>query len=183
MRFNDPQRVQAYKANGEFPSIHSPLVSCVVEHVIGRRGLDLCCSHGLLGEQLLTKHGFQMIGVDGDASAVELARANGVKMPIHHIKLDAQTLPLVYQLIRANKIEVLIARRCFPELFGDDLELGGEFFGEIRAAGIKEIALEGRVQTPKATNRLSSVWAEIRLAQLHYEVSAKDGNCAILRVL
>ena len=183
MRFNSKEHIQTYVDTGKFPAIHSPLVSLAVEHLSGRRGLDLCCSHGLLGEQLHKRHGFYMLGVDGDAKSVALAKDNSITMDIYHIKLKAETFPVIFKLIEEKMLDVLIARRCFPELFGDNLQLGDTFFGEIKKCGIKEIAVEGRVQTLKATNALASIDAEIALASKYFTVKIRQGNTAILQAI
>lgn len=182
MRFNSKEHIQTYVDTGKFPAIHSPLVSLAVEHLNGRRGLDLCCSHGLLGEQLHKRHGFYMVGVDADAKSVALAKDNSITMDIYQIKLKAETFPVIFKLIQEKMLDVLIARRCFPELFGENLQLGKSFFAELSKSGVKEIALEGRVQTLKATNPLASLDGEIALAINYYSVKIRQGNTAILQL-
>jgi hypothetical protein len=75
----------------------------------------------------------------------------------------------------------MLARRCLPELFGDDLPLGRDFAAAIHGAGIKEIFLEGRVVTQGAVNVLKSVADEVDLLSGHYHEVKRIGAVSYLK--
>lgn len=182
MRFDAQEHIDRWYTQGHYPAIHSPVVKMAVNELRGVRGVDVCCSHGLLGAQLFKNHGLNMIGVDGDHKAIMLARERGIPMPIHEMKINRATAKEFFVECVMHGAQFLIMRRCAPELFGDDLDFGREFFSTAESVGIKEIVLEGRVRTPKATNKLATVEAEIALAQPFFRVFAAEGNVAYLRV-
>ena len=180
MRFNAPEYIADYSKTGIFPAIHKNIVDMALNHVQGRSGLDLCCSHGLLGQQLANRGGYSMAGVDGDKRAVELANLY-IDMPVYHIKVDRNSMDKIHNTLYVRDITFIVARRCLPELFGDDLEWGIEFFAAMREYGIRELVLEGRVATKNAVNPLHSLNAEIDLVSDSYTVYQQTGNVAYLR--
>lgn len=181
MRFDSQEHIDKWYRLGHYPAIHTPVVKMAAEQLVGVRGVDVCCSHGLLGTQLQKNHGLNMIGVDGDRKAITLAREHGIPMPISEMKITPATVRAFFAECAAHNAQFLIMRRCAPELFGDNLEFGREFFGMAALWGIKEIILEGRVRTPKATNKLSCLEAEITLTHPVFQVYKTTGNVAYLR--
>ena len=152
-----------------------------IAHVKGRKGIDLCCSHGLLGQQLVERGNFQMVGVDGDKKAVKLAHEHKMLMDVFHLAVKKETMAVFIDLIKSQNCTFLIARRCLPELFGNDMEFGIEFFHQMREIGITEVMLEGRVATKNAVNPLFSLNAEIDLISQDYTPWQQANNVAYLR--
>jgi hypothetical protein len=183
MRFDSQEHIDKWYRQGHYPAIHAPVVSMAVAELRGVRGVDVCCSHGLLGTQLLKNNGLNMLGVDGDRKAITLAREHGIPMPIHEMKITRATMKEFFVECVMHGAQFLIMRRCAPELFGDDLEFGREFFSTAQSVGIQEIVLEGRVRTPRATNKLSCLEAEIELTCPLYQVHKTTGNVAYLRAV
>lgn len=183
MRFNAPEYINEYAVNGQFPKIHRNIVDMAVAHVKGRKGLDLCCSHGLLGQQLMQRGNFQMFGVDGDKKAVQLAHEHKIWMDVFHLVIGKNTMEVLTNLVKSQDCSFLVARRCLPELFGNDMEFGIDFFHQMREIGIKEVVLEGRVATKKAVNPLFSINAEIDLISQDYKLWQQEGNVAYLRAI
>lgn len=181
MRFNDSAYVNAYIELGVFPSIHKSIISTAIEHVKGKRGIDLCCSHGLLGQQMML-HGFFMMGVDGDKTAVKLAKEHKIAMPITLTPITRKTLQRVSKKFLDFHADFIVARRCLPELFGNDLAFADIFFTQMKSIGIKELVIQGRVKTAKAVNPLSSIDAEIALVSPHYKLQHKNGDIAYLNL-
>jgi len=180
MRFNSPAHLNLWEETGQFPAIHANVVAIAKIKLANYRGIDLCCSHGLLGTQLV-EQGFDMLGIDGDNTAITASRVAGVSMPIHKLKVTKKTFEEVKSVIAMHKTEFIVARRCLPELFGEDLEFGQYFFKTMRELWVHEIILEGRVKTPNATNHLSSIEREIELLSPYYSLHTKQGNVAYLR--
>jgi hypothetical protein len=181
MRFNSIEYLFAYRKTGIFPAIHKNIASMALDHVQGRSGLDLCCSHGLLGQQLANRGGYVMAGIDSDFKAVDLAQIY-VDMPVYQIRVDRNNLDKIRNTLYVRDITFIVARRCLPELFGDDLEWGIDFFAAMREYGVRELVLEGRVKTKNATNALHSLEAEIDLVSDSYTPYQQTGNVAYLRV-
>jgi hypothetical protein len=181
MRFNSIEYIFAYSKTGIFPAIHKNIANMALDHVQGRSGLDLCCSYGLLGQQLANRGGYVMAGIDSNFKAVDLAQIY-VDMPVYQIRVDRNNLDKIRNTVYVRDITFIVARRCLPELFGDDLEWGIDFFAAMREYGVRELVLEGRVKTKNATNALHSLEAEIDLVSDSYTPYQQTGNVAYLRV-
>jgi hypothetical protein len=181
MRFDAQEYIDNWYQKGHYPAIHSAVVGMARSMLIGNRGVDVCCSHGLLGTQLAKNYGFHMLGVDGDAKAIDLALNRGIPMHIHPMKVTRETMSEFFKVAEAHGATFFIMRRCAPELFGDDLPFGRKFFATAAKQGIKEIILEGRVKTSRATNALATLDAEIQLAQDSYRLHTVNGNVAYLQ--
>ena len=183
MRFNAPEYINEFTATGQFPKIHRNIVDMAIAHVKGKKGVDLCCSHGLLGQQLMQRGNFQMIGVDGDKKAVQLAHENKIWMDVFHLAIKKETMEVLTNLVKSQNCTFLVARRCLPELFGNDMEFGIDFFHQMRQIGITEVMLEGRVATKNAVNPLFSLNAEIDLISQNYTPWQQANNVAYLRAI
>ena len=178
-RFNDPSYLDDWRATGRFPKIHDAITAAIVRYDAGRRGIDLCCSTGLLAERLQLS-GFTVVGVDRDGTALDRARSAGVKAELMQLHLNRAGLATLLRFATERELTSLYARRCLPELFGDDLALGQWFFKEAAAAGITRLFLQGRNPTANAKNRLSSIAAEISLASGSFDLTWSAGQIAHL---
>jgi hypothetical protein len=161
MRFNSVEHLEHWKKTGQFPAIHNDIFFAVMNWGNSDKYLDLCCSFGLLGERVRKKMpGVDVYGVDADATAIQQAQDAGITMSITHMKITAETLPELVDFIREQGISGILARRAFPELFGDDLALGRHFGRQLRSVGVHEVFLEGRAPTKNAVNALSNLEQE-----------------------
>lgn len=179
-RFNDPRYLEDWQATGRFPAIHDAIAAAILRHDEGKAGVDLCCSTGLLAERLRV-NGFTVVGVDRDATALERSRAAGIQAELLRLHLDSDGLAKMLQYVKEKGLTSLYARRCLPELFGDNLPLGKWFFKEAAAAGITRVFLQGRNPTANAKNRLSSISAEIALASSSFDLTWSAGQVAYLQ--
>jgi SAM-dependent methyltransferase len=177
MRFDDEAHIAAWERNRTYPAIHRPMCETVVNFACGVRFLDLCCSHGLIG-QFLADQGFAVVGVDGSARAIARAEAAGIAIPLVHIRITRETAGAVMDLIADHRLTGIVARRTLPELFDRDLEFGRDFFRQAHAAGIHEVFLEGRIATRKATSALASIDAEVHLLQPTFAQARRWRNVA-----
>lgn len=183
MRFNDTSHLVHYVETGQFPAIHKKIAEMAINNVEGLSGLDLCCSHGLLGEQLITHGHYQMIGIDSDRKAKQAHDACNLKMNVIGAKIDHNFLGVLQALIYTNNIDFIVARRCLPELFGNNLDFGRKFFYLMREVGVKELVLEGRVATKKAVNALNGILLELALVNDSYQLQKINGSIAYLRAI
>lgn len=183
MRYDATEYLEAWQETGKFPRIHDAMASAFAAFATRDRLLDLCCCHGLLGARLSVQPpGLEcVVGVDADLAAIERGRAAGVPIELHHMRITLETLKDLASLIDARKIDVLVARRAMPELWGQDTHEGIEFSRTMAAAGIREIFLEGRVKSARATNALASIDDEIGLFAHEYAVAKRHGAVAYLR--
>lgn len=181
MRFNSTEYLEKWEKTGQYPKIHNDIAFLFEQYSKGNRVLDLCCSSGLLGERLHRKLGVHAVGIDGDRIAIEKALKFGVSMQIHHLKIKRQSLKDVVQIIENDRLNTIIARRCVPELFADDIEFGYEFAHQMKNIGIKEIFLEGRAKTKSSNNKLNSLNKEVAVFSEYYKLVKTHKNTAYLR--
>lgn len=184
MRFDSEEYLEAWaKSEGfQYPVIHDNMYAAAIRHDKYRRGLDLCCSSGLLGTRLMDA-GFAMVGVDADKDAVGLATKYKIPMLIHLAKVsDTHGVDAVADIVAVNKLKTIYARRCFPELFGENTELEDLFFPAMIKAGIRMVIFEGRVRTVRATNRLSSVQKEAEMLGKFFDDVQLYGQVGVARL-
>lgn len=184
MRFDSEEYLEAWaKSEGfQYPAIHDSMYAAAIRHDKYRRGLDLCCSSGLLGTRLMDA-GFTMVGVDADKDAAGLAIYYKIPMPIHLTKIsDMHGVDVVADLVKVNKLKTIYARRCFPELFGEDTALENLFFPAMIKAGIRMVIFEGRVRTVRATNRLSSAQKEADMLGKFFDDVQLYGQVGVARL-
>lgn len=164
MRYDSQDHLTAWIEHRTFPKIHDAIAEMAIAEMQGSRVLDLGCSYGLLGGRLVKQAGARFaVGVDLDERAMTLASVAGVPVEFRKLAITAATLPAMLDLVREYRLDVLVARRILPELFGDDLPLGVAFAEQLASAGIREVFLEGRVETLKAVNVLCSIEQEVAL--------------------
>jgi hypothetical protein len=168
-RFNSPELLLTWARCRRFPAIHDNMAAAALSYVRGTRILDLGCSFGLLGARIAKDMGgVTAIGVEADAGVISAAEAAGVPMVFHNIKITAETLPQLETVIRCHGIDIIIARRIMPELFGSDPEMGRRFAAMAAAAGVGEMLIEGRVLSERSTNALASIGAEVEMLSGSY---------------
>lgn len=183
MRFNSPELLEAWQATGEWPAIHNAMSEMAITYVTGRRLLDLGCSYGLLGARITAENAMEPgIGVDASSDAIAAGKAARVPLDLKFMRVlprRSDWLDLM-AIIRDNGVDVVIARRVFPELFGEHVDEMSAFGEELRRAGIKELLVQGRVETAQATNRLHSVVQEYRELANSFRDVAVRGSVAYL---
>lgn len=174
MKFDDQKHLETWKRSRKYPLIHDPIAGMILARDVHRRGLDLCCSTGLLGQRL-SDAGWHVWGVDGDNDAIARAKAAGITMPILAVHLDRSGLRQVIEEIDEREIRSVYARRCLPELFGHDLQLGRWFLRQLVEVGILDLFLQGRAERTNSVNRLSSIDDEIELASSAFDLAHEEG--------
>lgn len=181
MRFNSVEYLQAWASGKRFPAIHDDIASAAEQFMIGNRVLDLCCSYGLLGERLKKTVAGYAVGIDADGEAIAKAKAAGISIDLYQLKVTPESFTDLVQILQSCRVNAVVARRCLPELFGENLDFGRQFFAELRRVGVKEVLIEGRVKTKNATNALSSIEDEISLASESFALARRYKNVAYLR--
>ena len=173
VRFNSPSYLDAWKQRGEWPVIHNPMADFAAAQMRGQSLLDLGCAFGLLGARISKEAGgIPCVGVERDPVTITAATEAGVPIKFAAMKVTRETLTELIAVIATHKVDTIIARRILPELWGEDLEGGKAFASVIAATGVREVFLEGRIESERATNPLRSVNEEVALLSGPYrEVS------------
>ena len=184
MRFDDQNHLAEWRANKTFPRIHDAMAAATIANMTGSRVLDLGCSFGLLGARVFKENGLttHAVGIEADEAVVRMAEVAGVPVDFYALTVSRETCDAVITIVAENRIDVVLARRVFPELFGDDLEFGREFVALLGGVGVKELFIEGRVPTPRATNALSSIDQEVELVSGYFREVKRTGAVSYQRV-
>ncbi len=180
MRFDDPGHLEAWRRTGRFPEIHDGIFALIDEAARGTRFLDLCCNAGLLGERIRRQvpDAF-VIGVDASEAAIQAGTAAGVGFERRMMRVEAATFGELAAWVREQRVTVLVARRCLPELLSGT-PLRATFAKELAAAGITEVFLQGRAANVQATNALPSVEHEVAAMAPLYKARVLRGQLAYL---
>jgi hypothetical protein len=181
-RFDSVEHLEAWKRAGAFPAIHTAMAGFVEKRARhGARILDLCCNHGLLGEQLTSRMpGSFVMGIDGDALALARGRTAGVRLPTQRLRIDPSTYDELEAILRDNQITTVVARRCLPELLGDVMWSAPDFAASLRSAGVTDLFLQGRVPTSSPNNPLHTIDLEVRAVASHFALTEQAGPLAHL---
>ncbi|MBN2024949.1 MAG: hypothetical protein JW809_19385 [Pirellulales bacterium] len=179
LRYNSLAHVRAFREGRRWPEIHRPMVEAVLELARGQAVLDLCCSTGLLGERLASL-GFQAVGVERDVEAIAAARARGVTVPIVPMSVEPATLETLTRLIAERQVTVLVARRCFSEIFAARMDWAAVFCRRVADAGIRELFLQGRVFSTRSRHPIPHTDAEVALCRGVFTQRIRRGPVAYL---
>lgn len=181
MRFNSSDHLSAWKQTNRFPKIHDKIYKFIIEQSNGSRFLDLGACHGLLTQRLnIEKFKWVAFGVEENNKYIEDGKLAGITAQILNLKITTDTLNVLVDYITKNKINTIVARRVLPEIWGNDINGGREFAKKIYDAGIKEIFIEGRIETKNAINKLCCINNEINLLSPIYKLEHKLGFIAKL---
>ena len=169
-KYNSPEYLRGWVAKRLYPDIHSAIFLAATTALKGKRVLDICCSYGLLGQHLKDTGQFEFVcGMDAEEPTVNAAMIKGIEIPLMVMKLTWGTSVAFTQYLAQNRIDTIVARRAFPELFSEDPDFGREMSREFHNVGVKEILIEGRVVSPRTTNALGRLENEVALFSDQYE--------------
>lgn len=193
MRFDSQEHLDRWKATGEFPAIHDAIFSLMEQRLVGRTGLrvlDLACSTGLLGERIWQRlPGVEyVLGLDSDGDAMCRGANAGITVPtLNQSVRPGSMVSLQAQMMKIH-INVVVARRCIPEIFGGQPDLARSFMSILASTDVTDLFIEGRVESARSTHPLKSVNQEISFldAANHSHLCAlwtKSGRCAHMRLV
>lgn len=181
-RFNDIHYLVSWKAGDGFPAIHDDIFNMVQEVAPEGAILDLCCSTGLLAQRFL-EAGRVAYGIDGDRAAIARSMQYGIKVDLHAVNISPAAFPFLESFIESHEIRTIVARRCLPELFGQDLGAGRAFAALLQKCGIQHVFIEGRIPVKAAVNLLATIQDEVALFEERYRLAALRGRVAHLEKL
>ncbi len=182
-RFDSPELVAAWLADGTYPVIHQGMYSWVRENVGPGDGavLDLCSSSGLLARRL-ARAGYQTAAVTMPGPALTLGKDAGVydHTPVLELRISPAELPELDRWVRAQKVRTIVARRALPELhdaLGDvDFSIMAEMWAD---AGVRTVLVEGRMAAGRSAHPLRSVAHEVDALGARWRREALRGNLAM----
>jgi hypothetical protein len=180
MSFSSIPLLEQFRDHGRFPGIHDAMFNAVATHAKGRSLCDLGCCHGLMAQRLSMLPGFKVVGIEGNKRYVAEGRSHGITAEILNLKVNQAAFGLVSNFLEKRKVDVIVARRVMPELWGEDIP-GGKLFSKLLAGcGVKEIFLEGRIFSERATNALSTMSAEVELFIEEFQFSRLNNGIGYL---
>lgn len=184
MRFNSREHLDPWRANGAFPAIHNDIFALIIDNLDeDARAVDLCCSLGLLGTRVMMAFPrVEVVGIDVDDRARRFAEQHGVPVLIARMHLKPPWTELE-TFLREGRTTAVFARRCLPELLGDlDAEERPLFGQALARAGVRQLFIEGRVDTRRASNALRNVDREIEVLEPTFQLRKRFRECAYLEV-
>jgi len=114
------------------------------------------------------------------AEVADAWRANGLDPRPFAGTYDHLYLDIYPPSLQAAEIDVMVARRVLPELFGGDLAAGRLFAAMLAEIGVREIVLEGRVATVNAVNALRCLDDEVALLSGYFAERSRAGAVSYL---
>lgn len=182
MRFDSPELLQAWRETGRWPAIHDAIAQMALEYLRGQVLLDLGCAFGLLGARIVAETGLRSaIGVDANKATLAASEAAAVPVTRYCLQIvDRPSMAELGAIIKRHQVDVIVARRILPELFGHDIDLGRAFVDMAADLGVKEMLVQGRVETPDAVNPMRSIEREVFFLNQRYDCVALRGPVAYL---
>lgn len=178
MRYNSPERLEAYRLRREYPGIHNALFDLIGSEIMHADFCDLCCSTGLLGQRMVDE-GLAGFGVDQDVKTVEQAAAVGLTLPLHMLAIREDTSESLVALWQQYETKVLVARRCISEIF-HPVNWGERFARRALETGIRQMFIQGRRAVRNPVHPIHSVHQEIDCLASHWRPARVVGECAYL---
>ena len=182
MRFASPEHLATWKATGAFPVIHDEIFGIIMAEALGQSFCDLGSCYGLLMERLQkAMPGATVVGIEADPKTIEAGKLAGVRGTVLKLAVDRITMTAATEFMSQHNVTVLVARRVFPEIWGEDLDGGREFARLLYNIGVSEIFLQGRLASERTVNSLGSVDREVALVSDCFSPVFIRGQIAYLR--
>lgn len=180
-RFDDKARMEAYKKDGTFPAIHDNIIRLVMEHTADdKHCLDLGCCVGFLAKRLVQQCSKDsVLGVEGNQSYSQVAIPDD-RIRYVNLYVTDKTIEAIAARCQESNVTLCVARRVFPEIAEQGVDVVRRLGEVLHGAGIQRIALEGRVVVPNPKNPLWKADLECEALSGHYRVIANHKNCRLL---
>jgi predicted TPR repeat methyltransferase len=180
VRFDSEELVSAYRATGELPRIHRTIAELIDWHSYGHAvAMDLGCCHGLLGVRLHDMGLLSVIGIDANPHYLMNAVRPQRSTRYFLAKVDRTSQAIkVAEIAAVYGVTLVVARRILPEIAeARDPGLVTELAAALHGAGVKAIALEGRIDSFRAKNPLRNADLECEALEPYFKVVDRLGNC------
>lgn len=174
-RFADQHYITAFNDTGEYPHIHDAIAATVRVWSDGRNALDLGACTGLLAHRC-TAWCPEVVALEPNPDYMHRGMSHPRVTWINQgIRLDS--LPALAQIIVNHDIELVIARRVFPEI-GPVVTAAASLV--MAAAGVNRIILEGRRPSSRATDPMPSADHEVRALSPAFTMTHRNGHVRVL---
>jgi hypothetical protein len=181
-RFDSPEYLQEFAEAGRFPQIHDAIWNVLASTVPpGARVLDLGACTGLLTARLQAA-GYVATAAEGNRESYLAGLEAGTwgQAPVWFNYVTPATLEGFASLLAERSIEVILARRVFPEVY-DGMEGNFIAFADVLAAsGVHTIILEGRKASKRTTHPLGNAAREVAALWGRWQVTDAAGDVAVL---
>lgn len=176
-RFDCPQYLDAWKATGAFPSIHHGIFGMIIGAITPEDGavLDLGSSTGLMSRRLADA-GFTVHAIEDSRASIAAGREAGTYegIDVTRERIYPDTLDQFTLWLRIYEIQVVVARRVFPEL--DDYGISPAMMSAaFLQAGVQHLFVEGRVPRHNVKHRLHCMHREVEELGEGWAVADFDG--------
>ena len=178
MGFADDQYIKEYKEQHTYPKIHDDIYS-MHKHIDCKNIMDLGCCTGLLATHLSETYG-TVIGIEPNKNYLKKAPKTP-QVKYYNFPITPKTLGVLDKVIKKHNIDTIFGRRVMPEIYnygGEKLikSLNKLFYNN----NIRNIVLEGRIESKNSTHNLSNINKEIQYFK-DYDIKYTYKNCAILQ--
>lgn len=180
MRFDDDKYVKDFVAYGIFPKIHDNIID-TVSMVSCDVAIDLGSCTGLLSARLIENGYKRVIGIEGNPAYLKKAvKHSGVTYSNFYI--TEENLGKLETLLDTHKVEMIVARRVFPEICDTGgLDLVKRLAVIFDKHKVKFITIEGRIDSKNAVNKLHNIDSEVKMFNGYYDEYVAHKNCRILK--
>jgi hypothetical protein len=178
--FDSDKLLDEFNHSGKFPKIHDDIFTVIQNYSGIEPCMDFGSCYGLLSARMI-KEGYKrtVIGVEGNPRYF----AKAIKYPgvlYENFYISRDTFQRLSELIKQKGVKLVVARRVFPEIAGDDVSIVKELAGVLYESGIERIILEGRVPVENAKSPLSNVDKEVAALAGYYKLKYSYKNCRVL---
>lgn len=181
-RFDSPEYLTEWAEAGRFPQIHDAIWNALASTVApGARVLDLGACTGLLTARLQAG-GYVATAAEGNhgSYAAGLEAGTWGEAPVWFNYVTPATLEGFASMLEERRIEVILARRVFPEVY-DGMEGNFLAFAEVLAAsGVHTIVLEGRKASARTVHPLGNAAREVAALWGTWKVAEAAGDVMVL---
>lgn len=179
MRFDDDKYIEDVKLYNKYPKIHNDIFY-LSNYIQANNVLDIGCCTGLLSHRLANVYNY-VIGIEANKKFIEKAIPKD-NVNYINLKINSDNLNKLKDIILNNNIEVIFARRVFPELYDTGgIELLDSLCDIFNNCNIQYIVIEGRKPVRNAKNPLNTLDEEIKHFSKFYVQHKKYKNCCILK--
>lgn len=167
--FNDQAHIDNYNQNGEFPKIHKDF-GLVVRTFAGENegSMDLGTCIGIMSVYNVHNGRSNCVGLEGNTFDFNRCIEHP-QVSYENIFVTRETFPQIRELIQANNITLVTARRVISEVGFEDVDVVREFSALLAEEGVKKIVIQGRARVKKPAVTLWNTDLEAECFYKEYE--------------
>lgn len=187
-RFDDPKHLEEWQA-GRVPAIYQPMLGLAADTYGYWEWplLDFACGTGILGAAVATRLGGAypacVVGTDGNPRRLDRGRCSGIRHGLLYAPIRSVDEVTEYgRLLRHLQPRTVLMRRAIADVFEKQPQLVRQFAAELEGAGVRDLLVEGRVETRNAVNPFPTIAHEVAALAPHYHEVQRRGRLSYLEV-